>query len=127
MTTAQRTRATDTIGRKGQTVSIVGSTPGAYNTATGTATPTSYSKSAKAVLLPLSHAKKMGGSNIKEGDETLLIAGLDTSGAALPEPPVNATVTLADGSTKLTLIASERLNPEGDGSIFYDCIARRAA
>lgn len=127
MTTAQRTRATDLIARKGQTVAIAGASSGTYNPATGGVSATSYSKAVKAVLLPLSHAKKIGGGNVKEGDETLLVAGLDTSGAALPEPPVNAVVTLADGSTKLTLIATERLNPEGDGSIYFDCVARRAA
>jgi hypothetical protein len=57
----------------------------------------------------------------------MLLAGLDTSGAALPQPPVNAVVTLADGTTKRTIIAVETLDPDGDGSIIYDCVIRGAA
>ena len=126
MTTAQRIRATDLIGRKGQTVTIAGVSSGTYAAGTGAVTPTNYSKTAKAVLLPLSPVRRRAGDSIKEGDENLLIAGLDTSGAALAEPPVDAVVTLADAS-KLTLIAVERLDPEGDGSIYYDGVVRRAA
>lgn len=126
MTTAQRTRAADLIERKGQTVTIAGVTSGSYSAASGSVTPTAYSKTAKAVLLPLSPVRRRAGAGIKEGDENLLIAGLDTSGAALAEPPVDSTVTLADAST-LTLVAIERLDPNGEGSIYYDGIVRRAA
>ena len=56
----------------------------------------------------------------------MLIAGLDTTGAAMTQPPVDSTVTLADAST-LTLVAIERLDPDGDGSIYYDGVVRRAA
>lgn len=124
MTVAQRSRAAETIARKGQTVSIVGETAGTYDPATGTGATTPYSHSAKAVILPLSPFRKANDSNIVEGDQQMLLAGLDTSGTALAQPPVNAVVTLADGTTKRTLIGAEPLNPEGDGAIIYDCIIR---
>ncbi len=125
MTVAQRTSAAALIEAKGQTVTIAGSTAGTYNTATATVSNTSYSKTAKAVVLPFSRFAKAGNAMIAEGDQQLLIAGLDTSGAALAQPPVNSIVTLADG-TKRTLIAAEPLDPDGAGSILYDCIARGA-
>lgn len=127
MTVAQRSRAADMLSRKGQTVSIVGTSGATYDPNTGTTTPTAYNKSAKAVILPLSPYRKANNSNIVEGDENMILAGLDTSGAALPQPPVNSLVTEADGATKHTLIAAERLNPDGEGSIIFDCIVRRQA
>lgn len=127
MTVAQRSRAADTIARKGQAVTIVGTTGSStYNPATGTATGSAYSKTASAVILPLNPFRKAANTNIKDGDEQMLLAGLDTTGAALPQPPINAVVTLAD-NTKRTLIAVDRLDPEGDGSILYDCIVRGSA
>lgn len=128
MTVAQRSRAADLIARKGQTVTIVGSTPGTYDPAAGTTTPTAYSKTAKAVPgLPLNPFRKVSSTNIVEGDEEMLLAGLDMAGSALPQPPINSVVTLADGATKYTLIAAAPLDPDGDGSIFFDCVIRRAA
>lgn len=128
MTVAQRSRAADLIARKGQAVAIAGASGGTYNTGTGVVTPTSYSKTAHAVPgLPLNPFRKIGDTNIVAGDEQMLLAGLDTSGAALPQPPVNAIVTLADGSTKATLVAVAPLDPDGSGSIIYDCVIRRAA
>lgn len=123
MTIAQRTSAASLISRKGQTVAIAGTASATYNPATGSTTPTSYSKSAKAVLLPMTPFKQWAGTEIKAGDENLLLAGLDTSGAALTEPPVNAIVTMAD-SSKRTLVAIARLDPDGAGSILYDCAVR---
>jgi hypothetical protein len=128
MTVAQRSRAAESIARKGQTVTIVGASSATYDPATGTTTSTAYSKTAKAVPgLPLSPFRKSGNSSIVEGDQQMLLAGLDTSGTALPQSPVNSVVTLADGTTKLTLIAVESLDPDGEGSIIYDCIVRRQA
>jgi hypothetical protein len=125
VTVAQRSRAAEMIERKGQTVSIVGTGSATYDPATGTTTPTTYSKTAKAVPgLPLSPFRKVNSTTIVEGDQQMLLAGLDTSGAALPQPPVNAVVTLADGSTKRTLIAVDPLDPDGEGSIIYDCVIR---
>lgn len=127
MTVAQRSRAADAIARKGQTATITGTITGTYDPATGTVTPDApYNKTAKAVPgLPLNPFRKVSSTNIVEGDEQMLLAGLDTSGAALPQPPVNAVVTEADGTTKHTLIAVGRLDPDGDGSIIYDCVIRR--
>jgi hypothetical protein len=125
MTVAQRTRAADMIARKGQTVTIAGTTAATYNPATGSTAPNAYSKTAKAVPgLPLNPFRKAGSTTIVEGDQQMLLAGLDTSGAALPQPPVNADVTLADGTTKRTLIAVDPIDPDGDGSIIYDCVIR---
>lgn len=125
MTVAQRSRAADMIARKGQSVAIAGALSGTYNPATGGVTPSSYSKTAKAVPgLPLHPFRKSDG-NVKEGDEQMILAGLDTSGSALPQPPVNSVVTLADG-TKATLIAVAPIDPDGAGSIIYDCVIRRA-
>lgn len=123
MTAAQRTRAADVIERKGQTVTIAGTSSGTYNTATSSVTGTPYSKTVKAALLPLAGYRKVDGTNIKAGDETLLIAGLDTSDAALPEPPINSIVTLADGTTKKTLVMVSPLAPAGL-NIIYDAVVR---
>lgn len=115
------------IERKGQTVTIVGVSAAVYDPATATTTPTAYNKTAKAIPgLPLNPYRKVNSSDIIEGDEEMLLAGLDTSAAALPQPPVNAVVTLANGTSKFTLIAVKRLDPDGEGSIFYDCVIRGA-
>lgn len=128
MTVAQRSRAADTIARKGQKVTIAGQTAGTYAPSTGVYTPGSYSKTAYAVPgLPLNPFRKMGDTNIAAGDEQMLLAGLDATGAALPQPPINSVITLADGTTKATLIAVAPLDPDGAGSIIYDCVIRRAA
>lgn len=126
MTVAQRSRAYDAIADKGQTVSIAGASAGAYDVATGTVSQTAYSATGKAVILPLNPFRKTGNVNVKAGDEQMLLAGLATGGAALTQPPVDSVVTLADGTTKGTLVAIEPLAPAGL-NIIYDCILRRSA
>jgi hypothetical protein len=108
------------IARKGQTVSLAGITSSTYAPATGIATPTAYTASGDAVLLPLSPYRKAGNTSIIDGDEQMLLAGVN--GAALTEPPVNTVVTLAD-DTKYTLVAVEPLRPAGL-NIMFDCIVR---
>lgn len=125
MTIAQRSRARDMITAKGQTVTIAGETASTYDTSTGTTSNTAYNKTGKAVLLPLDAFRKENGLNVKAGDEQLLLAGLDSSGAALSIPPINSVVTLANGG-KRTIIAVDQLDPEGAGSILYDCTVRGA-
>lgn len=122
MTAAQRTSADRMIAKNGQLVAIVGAKPGTYDPATGTVSNGSYSKSGKAVFFPASPFRKVDGGDIKAGDEQMLLSGLDQAGAALPEPPVNSIVTLADAS-KRTLIAVDVLRPAGL-PIIYDCIVR---
>lgn len=123
MTTAQITRAADMIARKGQTVTFLGASGGSYDPSTSLFTRTGFTVTAKAVRLPLSPFRK-NGQGVREGDEQLLISGLDTDGAAMAMPQVNSQVTLADGTTTRTLIAVEAMDPEGDGFIYFDAIMR---
>ena len=123
MTAAQRSTAYRLLKKHGQIVSIVGGTPGGYDPVTGTVTNGSYNKSCWAALFPIGHFAKVDGSNIKAGDEQLLVAGIDVAGATLPEPPINSVVTLKNGTTR-TLTAFNRLNHDGVGEIIYDCIVR---
>ena len=125
MTVAQRLTAKSLIADKGQAVSIAGTAAATYDPSTRTVTPTAYSKTTTAVVLPLSHARKIDGTLIKQGDETMLISALDTSGAAMSEPPVDSVVTLAD-STKRKIIAIEQLAPAGL-IIMFDAVVRRTA
>lgn len=111
------------IERNGQTVTIAGAVTQSYNTTTGAVTNTaSYNATAKAVPLPLQAYRKVGQTNIVAGDETLLLAAVDTAGAAMTDPPVDATVTLADGS-KRTLVAVDPLRPAGT-TLIFDCVMR---
>ena len=113
------------IEAKGQTVTISRLAPGSYSTSTGTATISTTTQTGKGVILPLAGYRKVDGSNIVAGDETLLLSALNTAGAALTEPVVGDTVTLADGSTKYTMVEVNPLSPAGLGIIF-DCVVRRA-
>lgn len=125
MTSAQRSTADRILSDKGQAITIAGTTSATYNPATGTTTPTSYSASTYAALLPLDKARKVDGTLVKAGDETLLISALDNTDTAIGEPPVNSVVTLADGS-KLTIVAVDRLAPAGL-IIMFDAVVRRNA
>jgi hypothetical protein len=62
-------------------------------------------------------------SLIRAGDKQLLLAALDVTGAALPEPPPDAQVTLADGSVWLVK-NPQPLAPAGV-PIMYDITIRR--
>lgn len=127
--TATRSRAADMLDRKGQTVTIAGDASATYDPATTGVTPTAYSATVKGVVVPLrrlgfSPYRVSADSGLAVGDEGLLLAGLDTAGAAVAQPPLGATVTLADG-TAYTLVACEPLRPDGT-NIIYDCAIRRA-
>lgn len=123
MTVAQRSRAADMIARKGQVVTIEGALSSTYDPATGTVTTSAFSATASAVILPLSEFRKANNALVKEGDEQMLLAGLDTDGAVLPQPPIDSAITLAGGAVR-SLIAVSPLDPDGDGSIIYDCVVR---
>lgn len=121
--TAIRSRAADLLADKGQTVTIAGETAATYSTATSSVSSTPYSATAKAVILPLSPYRQQRDSNIRAGDEQMLLAALDTSDAVLTEPPLNSIVTLADGTTKYSLIAIDPLHPDGT-SLLFDAVIR---
>jgi hypothetical protein len=112
-----------TLASKGQTVTIAGTASATYDPATSTTTPTAYSATGAAVILPMNPYKAQANSEIVAGDEQMLLAAVQTNGAALTKPPLLSTVTLADGTTKFTLIAVDPLHPSGD-ELLWDCIVR---
>lgn len=121
--TAIRSRAADLLADKGQTVTIAAETAASYSTVTSTVSSTPYAATAKAVILPLSPYRQQRDSNIRAGDEQMLLAALDTAGAALVAPPLNSIITLADGSTKYSLVAIDPLHPDGT-NLLFDCVVR---
>lgn len=125
MTTAQRSNAYAMLAAKGQTVTLTARTAGTYDPATGAAAITTGTQSAKAVILPISAFRKASNAVIVEGDENMLLAALNTSGAALTAPKVDSTVTDANGKA-YTLVSIETLAPAGL-PVLFDCIVRSAA
>ena len=126
MTAAQRSNADRMIEGKGQAITIAGETAGTYDPANGTTTPTTpYSATTYGVLLPLDKSRKVDGTTIVAGDETLLISALDNTDAAISEPPVNSVVTLAGGG-KRVIVAIDVLAPAGL-TIMFDAVVRKTA
>ena len=125
MTVAQRSTANRMIDAKGQTVTLTRRASGAYDPATGTATITETTQTGKGVILPLAGYRKFGNANIVAGDETLLLSGLNSAGAALTTPHVDDSLTDAGGNV-FALVAVDPLHPAGL-DILYDCVIRRAA
>lgn len=125
MTTAQRSSAYAMIEAKGQTVTLTARSAGSYNTATGSAAITTSTRTGKGVILPLAAYRKASNAVIVEGDENLLLAAIDTAGAALTAPKVDSLITDANGKV-YTLIGIETLAPAGL-PILFDCIVRAAA
>lgn len=123
MTIQQRANATRMLGEKGQAVTIAGTSSATYSPATGTSSQSAYSASTSAVLLPLDKARKVDGTLVKAGDETLLISALGSNGQAIGEPPVNSVVTLASGA-KRVIVAIDVLAPAGL-VIMFDAVVRR--
>lgn len=124
MTIAQRSSADRMIAAKGQTVTLTRQASGSYDTATGTAAITTTTQTGKGVILPLAGYRKAQG-NIVAGDETLLLSGLNTAGAALTAPHVDDSVTDAGGNV-FHLVMVDPLHPAGL-DIIFDCVIRRAA
>lgn len=121
MTVAQRSSAHDLIAAKGQAVTLTRQAAGTYDPATGAAAITTSTQAGKGVILPLSPMRKNGDS-IVEGDQAMLLSGLNAAGTALTAPKVSDTVT--DSNSKVwTLIGIEPLAPAGL-SIIYDCVIR---
>lgn len=124
MTVAQRSTANRLIADKGQTVTITRRTAGAYDPATGTAAITETTQTGKGVILPLAPYRKFAG-NVVAGDETLLLSGLNSAGAALTLPHVDDSVTDAGGNV-FSMVSVDPLHPAGL-DIVIDCVIRRAA
>lgn len=124
MTVAQRINADAMIAAKGQAVTLTRRASGAYNPATGTAAITTSTQTGKGVILPLAGYRKIDGTSVVAGDETLLLSGLNSAGSPLTAPIVGDYVTGIDGAAyALTVI--DPLRPAGL-SIMYDCVIRRA-
>lgn len=121
MTTAQRSTAHRMIAAKGQAVTLTRLASGAYNPATGAAAITTTTQTGKGVILPLGGYRKVNGTSIVAGDETLLLSGLDSAGVALAEPGVNDTIEAGGKTYTLTVVDS--LHPAGL-AILFDCVVR---
>lgn len=124
MTTAQRSRAADLIEAKGQAVTITRRAAGAYDPATGSSTITTSTQAGHGVVLPLSAFRKSVG-NVVDGDQQLLLSGLNAAGTALTAPKVDDTVTLVDASVH-AIVSIDPLGPAGT-NIIYDCVIRGPA
>lgn len=122
MSIEDRRDAANDIREEGQALTLVWTSAATYNTATATTSQTTTTVNSWGVLLPLDKARKVDGTMIVAGDETLLLSALDDSGAAY-EPKVNAVLTLADGS-KRVIVAIEALAPAGL-VIMYDAVVRK--
>lgn len=110
----------------GAVISLVWSVVTQYDPSNPSAPPAPpVAVQAAGVVLPYS-SNKIGtqpDSLIRAGDRQLLLAALDITGAALPEPPPDAEVTLADGSVWLVK-NPQPLAPAGV-PIMYDITIRR--
>lgn len=124
MTVSQRATATRLITSKGQAVSLSWASGTTYDPATGGVSGSTTTVTTTGTLLPLDKTRKIDGTNIMAGDETLLLSALDATGATYAEPPVNTVVTLADGS-KRVIVAIDQLAPAGL-VIMFDAVVRRA-
>lgn len=124
MSVTQRATADRLISGKGQPITLSWTSGVSYNTTSASVsggTPTTIETTA--ALLPLDKSRKIDGTDIAAGDETLLISALDNNGASYAEPPVNSVVTLVDG-TKRVIIAIEALAPAGM-VIMFDAVVRK--
>lgn len=122
--TLDRADAADMLTDFGQAVTLTRRTSGAYDPATGGSTITETTQAGIGVILPLSAFRKSVG-NVVEGDQQLLLSGLNATGGVLTVPHVDDTVT-DSASVVWSLIAIDPLSPAGT-AILYDCIVRRQA
>lgn len=117
------TDARDMLADEGQTVTVAGTASSTYDPATDTVTPTAYSATASAALVPLSPYRMEKDTNIVSGDERMLLSAVDANGNAIGKPPLDSLVTLADGTSKYTIVAVDPLHPAGT-DLLYDCVVR---
>jgi len=113
------------IERKGQIVTLTRRAPGAYNPATGTASVTTTTQQASAVILPFSQGiRKASGTDVLATDRWCILSGLTIDGAALSPPVVNDTLT--DASNDIwTITEVSPLTPAGL-DIIYELTIRGA-
>lgn len=122
--TQNRTNAAAVIGRKGTTATINRAVAGSYDTATGTITNTSTTTATKGVILPLSRGiSKEAGSNIRAGDQQLLLSAIANDGSVITRPNVDDTVKI--GPNLYTIVDVSPLSPD-DTDIMYDLVIRGA-
>jgi hypothetical protein len=122
MTAAQsRTTAARLITAKGQSLTLTRRAAGAYSPSTGAAI-TETTQTVKGVILPFSSGlRKMGNTNIVQGDVQLLLSALNTTGGVITAPVVDDRVTA--GAKIYTLVDVAPLAPDGT-DIFYECTLR---
>ena len=126
MTLAQRTTADRLIAAKGQAVTLTRRAPGAYNTATATASITETTQTGKGVILPFGEGiRKQAGSTVTAADRLCILSGLNSAGAALTEPKVDDKLTDAAGNAYAITEVSP-LEPAGL-AIIYELTIRSAS
>lgn len=118
-----RADAAAMLAEDGQTVMITRRAAGSYNPATGAATVTTSTQTAKAVIFPISRGlRKMGNTEIPATDVQCILSALTTAGAVLTAPQVDDTITDAN-SRVLTVVEVDPLAPAGT-ALFYDLTLR---
>lgn len=124
-----RLSAAQSLAEDGQTLTLTYVGTSAYDPATGSAVNTAPApQQVKGAIFPLAalrYAFKQAGSVIVEGDQQLILAAVNTSGAAITAPQVNGSVTDVNGNV-WTIITADPLSPAGT-DIMHDCTIRRAA
>lgn len=115
---ATQARAADMIAEKGRSVTLTRHAGGAYDTATGEVALVDTVTTTKGVLLPLPRGfTHLAGTNIRVGDQQLLLPGDITA------PAIDDMVSI--GGVAYTIIEVSPLNPGGT-NLLYDCIVRGA-
>lgn len=123
-TTQSRATAARLIAGNGQSLTLTRRSAGAYSPSTG-ATITETTQTVTGVILPFSQGlRKMGGTNIVEGDMQLLLSAINTTGGVLTPPVVDDRITA--GSKIYTITDIAPLSPSGV-DIMYECTIRGAA
>jgi len=119
--TRNQTSVNATLKSKGQVVTLTKKSTGSYSTSAGSATVTTSTQSAYAVVFDYG-TKQIDGTLIKAGDKNLLLSPLKTDGTALTAPELNDTV-IVGGITYTLVEPLKTLNPGGT-VILYDCNMR---
>lgn len=104
----------------GASVTVTRSTPGVYDPATGTATPTVTTQTATAIIEDYSGAERMTNSLILAGDKKVSIPAPNVSG-----PPDPTTDAITVGGVPYAVIAVSTTEA-GGVAILYVCQCRKA-
>lgn len=117
--TATRKNAAATIAKSGKTVTM--NVPSStYDPVTGTSGLTTTTYQVKAVETYYTQAERLG-SAIQIGDRRFMLSGLTTSGAVLPQPKTDYTLTV--GTAELFIVSVAPLQP-GDVQIIHEVQCR---